>query len=216
MKPLIRLSSRHQGLTMTEVLMAMLVSSIILAATAPILLLSASLRIQNDRAGRAVQLAQSEIDRLQVLVTQGVLQDDEQGKIPPPIPDGEIFNTYSPPTSTVKIRQDLTDPKQALELDTNGDEQPDFLIQLFRDEGIRFDQGSGQDQLAVFRVGVRVYSGVAKNNLGSLETELAAVSFNEGIGQQQTHPIAILYTEMSRSDLKLSLQKYREYLESNQ
>ncbi|MGK7945467.1 MAG: prepilin-type N-terminal cleavage/methylation domain-containing protein [Microcystaceae cyanobacterium] len=216
MKTPIRLHSPNQGLTMTEVLMTMLVTSIILAATAPVLLLAASLRIQNDRAGRAVQLAQGEIDRLQVLVTQGVLKNDERGKIPPPIPDGETFNTYSPPISTVKTRQDITDPKQALELDIDGDEQPDYLIQLFRDNGIRFDQGAGQDQLAVFRVGVRVYSGVAKDNLGALETNLATVNFNSGIGQHQTRPIAIVYTEMSRSDLKLSLQKYREYLESNQ
>jgi hypothetical protein len=62
-------------------------------------------------------------------------------------------------------------------------------------------------------MGVRVYANVASDNLGNLQTEIASLQFATGSKQQSTRPLASIYNEISRSDAKLSMILYDQYLE---
>jgi type II secretory pathway pseudopilin PulG len=203
----------EQGFSLVEAMVGFTIASALLAALAPFLLMTISTRVQNYRAKQAMELAQSQINRIQTLMTQGVPQNQELGKIPPPAPKGVKVAQIGPPTILVTDPAYLDSPTKALEIDYDNDQNPEFIVQMFRDEGVRFDQYSvAQDQLAVFQVGIRVYAGAAKDNLGSLETPLASLNLIQGFGQQKFRPLAVLYTEVSRSDLKPSLQIYADYL----
>jgi hypothetical protein len=118
------------------------------------------------------------------------------------------------PTTTVTSLTALDSPTKALEVDTNNDGQPDYLVQMFRDQGLRFNEGLAENQIAIFRMGIRVYSGLARDNLSNLSTNLASLNLTQGIGQQRVRPLAVLYTEVSVNDLRGSLPRYRDYLAS--
>jgi type II secretory pathway pseudopilin PulG len=188
------------------------IASALLAAIAPLLLVAVGTRVQNYRAEQAMQLAQSHINRIQTLMTQGVVETQETGKIPPATSKWSQTSPVGAPTTVVTKPEDLDSVTKALAIDYDNDQKPEFIVQMFRDEGIRFDSGAAQDELAVFQVGIRVYAGSAKENLGSLQTEAADINLTQSFGQQKFKPLAVLYTEVSRSDLQLSLQKYSEYL----
>nr|MCU0537291.1 hypothetical protein [Hydrococcus sp. Prado102] len=102
---------------------------------------------------------------------------------------------------------------------TQAIEDGDFLIQTFRDPGIseadagNTNSSASNAQIIAFRMGVRVYSKFAKENLGSLETEAVALGMTQSIGQQNKRPLAILYTDFVRGDVTLSLQGYRKFLQ---
>lgn len=206
--PLI-INTSEQGFSLVEITVGFTIASAILAVMAPFLLLTVSTRVQNYRTEQAMQLAQSQINRVQTLMTQGVPKNQELGKIPPAAATGDKVAQVGPPTSLVKKPEELDSPTKALEIDYDNDNNPEFFVQMFRDEGIRFDVEEG---LAVFQIGIRVYAGVAKDNLGSLSTQAASINFIQGLGQQKTQPLAVLYTEVSRSDLKPSLERYQDYL----
>ncbi|GFE67632.1 prepilin-type N-terminal cleavage/methylation domain-containing protein [Chroococcus sp. FPU101] len=206
------LKTSEQGFSLIEAMVGFTIASALLAALAPFLLMTVSTRVQNYRAEQAMQLAQSQINRIQTLMTQGVPQSQELGKIPPPAPTGVKVAQIGPPTTLVTNPVNLDSPTKALAIDYDNDQNPEFIVQMFRDQGMRFAQGVAQDQLAVFQVGIRVYAGAAKDNVGSLETQAASINLSQGLGQQKIRPLAVLYTEVSRSDLQLSLSAYKDYL----
>ncbi|AFY78493.1 MAG: hypothetical protein IGR93_20005 [Hydrococcus sp. C42_A2020_068] len=199
-----------KGLTMMEVLVGILVSSIVVGVFAPVWLTIAATRIQHFRAEQAMNLAQSEIDRAQVNIMRGVKATDTD-KVPPQATSVTNLSDVGRPTATVTSYSALTATK-ALEVDVNNDGKPDFLVQLFRDGGQTFNSGVSQDEFSLFRMGVRVYSIVAKDNLSNLETQRASLGFTQGLKEQATHPLAVLYAEIVRSDTKKSLDEYKEYL----
>jgi type II secretory pathway pseudopilin PulG len=203
----------EQGLSFTEVLVSIMISSIVLALLAPLFLISAAYRLNSLRAEQASAVAQSEIDRVQTLMARGVDKNETLGKLPPSTK--EKLATLTPPKATVGDRNKLTDISKALELDYDDDGKPDFLVQLFRDPGVDFDSGASKDQVAFFKMGVRVYSIAAKDNLANLDTsgELASTLFTN-FQDQIEKPLATINTEIIRGDSKLSLLKYKEYLES--
>jgi type II secretory pathway pseudopilin PulG len=202
----------QQGFSLIEATIGFTIASALLAALAPLLLVAVSTRVQNYRAEQAMQLAQSQINRIQALMTQGVPQTQEVGKIPPAAATGSKVSEVGPPSTLVTEATALDSPTKALAIDYDKDDNPEFIVQMFRDEGIRFAQGVAEDELAVFQVGIRVYAGSAKENLDSLETENASLGLSQGLGEQKIRPLAVLYTEVSRSDLQLSLQNYKDYL----
>ncbi len=201
----------EQGLSLTETLVAMLISSIVVAMLSPVFLLSMASRLQSFRAKQATEVAQSEIDRVQTLMAQGVKQDATVGVLPPVTTN---FSLVNPPTTTVTDRNSLT-KDNALEIDYDNDGVKDYFVQLFRDEGVVFDSGLAKDEVAFFRMGVRVYSIASKDKLGALDSsgKVASISFTN-LEEQTEKPLAILYTEVIRGDSKLSLLKYKEYLET--
>lgn len=204
-------TSSEQGLTLVEALLAILVVTILLSFITPLVFIATATRIQNRRAEQAMELAQGEIDRVQVLMAQGVTVANEDKLPPVPTtapPLGQVDGVGAP--TAVNANPAAT---EARAVDVNGDGDDDFLIQTFRDKGARFDQGAVQGELAVFSMGVRVYANVASDNLGNLQTEIASLQFATGSKQQSTRPLASIYNEISRSDAKLSMILYDQYLE---
>ena len=207
----------EEGFTLVECLLAILVVTVVLSFISPLMILSVASRLQNRRVEQAINIAQSEIDRIQVLMSQGVSIANE-GNLPP-VTVNNVDAVAAPTTtiSTIITRPNqtpyATNTNQVRRLDADGDGDVDFLIQTFRDQGARYAQGIAGGQLAVFRMGVRVYASVAEDNLGSLETDLAGMTFNTDIGDQRNKPLALVYSEVSRSDLDLSLETYRTYID---
>ena len=208
------ITSSQKGLTLVEALAAIVITTVILTAMAPPILLSAATRVQSRKVEQAQAIARQELDRVKTALAQeqGVPQSEEDGIIPP-VGKLPLHKTGAPQTAVTE-RSNLDNSSDALEIDADGDGDNDFLIQLIRDEGIRFSAGAATNQLAVFQMGIRVYDMAAEDNLGtdSLETTPASLQMTKGVGQRTTNPLAVLYTEVSRSDLNLSLQEYREYI----
>lgn len=218
-------SKNHQGFTILECLMAILIVTIILSFISPLIFLTIATRVQNRRVEQAQAIAQSEIDRVQVVMAKGIATTDETANLPPKYDQdnneatrSQIFKLAAPTSlmsGTPNRLADLTYPANATQLkkiDMNDDGRTDFLVQVFRDEGQRYNTGIFNNQLAVFRMGVRVYASPAEANIANLKTGVADVKFVTGLGQQATNPLIVLYTEVSRSDVDLSLDTYRAYL----
>ena len=96
---------------------------------------------------------------------------------------------------------------------------PDFLVQVFRNEGICADGLCSASALPpderrplAFSVGVRVYSAVAVKNGGTepLKKEKASLKGTTATGQAGTRPLAVLYATVAKSDSSTSLNRYRE------
>jgi len=99
---------------------------------------------------------------------------------------------------------------------TNDCSKPDFLVQVFRNEGI-CDNGlcsastlpANERRPLAFSVGVRVYSALA-TKATVLEKEKASLMGTTGTGQAGTRPLAVLYATVAKSDVSTSLNRYRE------
>jgi prepilin-type N-terminal cleavage/methylation domain-containing protein len=222
------LSSRNnEGFTILECLMAILIVTIILSFISPLIFLTIATRVQNRRVEQAMAIAQSEIDRVQVVMAKGLAKTDEAANLPP-VEDkdnseatlSKIYQIAAPNSIMSGDPKKITEiaypanTRQVKKIDINDDGRTDFLVQVFRDEGQRFNTGVFYDQLAVFKMGVRVYASPAEPNVtaGTLRTEVADVKFVTGLGQQATNPLIVLYTEVGRSDVDLSLDTYRAYI----
>lgn len=205
----------EQGLTLIEALAAIVITGVILAALTPPLVFSAATRIQSRKAAQAQGIIRQELDRIRAALSRedGIPATNEDGFVPPESSTNPLNNT-APPNVLVSDRTDLDQPNEALLVDVDGDGKDDFFVQLLRNPGARFDSGIATGQLAVFEMGVRVYDISAQRNLtnNSLTTEPISLQATNGLNQRDTNPIAVAYTEVSRSDLKISLDEYREYI----
>ncbi|MCX5965116.1 MAG: prepilin-type N-terminal cleavage/methylation domain-containing protein [Cyanobacteria bacterium] len=120
-------------------------------------------------------------------------------------------------TAAVPADQQYPAVGQYLPVMTTTDcDKPDFLVQVFRNDGICAD-GLACSASAVpvnerrplaFSVGVRVYSALAKNST-TLLTEKASLTGTTGTGQVGTRPLAVLYATVAKSDDSASLNNYR-------
>ena len=206
----------QQGLTLIESLAAIVITGVILAALAPPLLFSTATRIQSRKAAQAQGIVRQELDRIRAALSRedGIPVANEDGFIPPESSAAPL-NSAAPPNAVVSDRTNLDQPNEALLVDVDGDGRDDFFVQLLRNPGARFDSGIATGQLAVFQMGVRVYDISAERNLtnNSLTTQPISLQATNGLNQRDTNPIAVAYTEVSRSDLEFSLEEYRNYLD---
>lgn len=93
--------------------------------------------------------------------------------------------------------------------------KPDFLVQVFRNDGI-CDNGpcsastlpANERRPLAFSVGVRVYSALATKGT-VLEKEKASLKGTTGTGQAGIRPLAVLYATVAKSDASASLNNYR-------
>jgi type II secretory pathway pseudopilin PulG len=206
-----RRSFSEQGLTLMECLVAILMISAVLVAITPPIFLAVASRVQNRRAAQAIQLAAGEVDRVRVLVEQGVTKDSKEDL--PALGDGTNALDVPAPSSLGGLMSaneacnPVEAPSQVSEarpVDTNGDCEPDFLVQTFRvaeqvdDEGLPI----------IFRMGVRVYS-MSADSFDGLETKQAALQLTTGEGQQTKYPLAAMYTVLGKGDLSSSMEEYR-------
>jgi type II secretory pathway pseudopilin PulG len=202
--------SSAQGLTLLETLVGILVITLVLAASTPPILLATATRIQNKKAEQAMQIAQQELDRVRLMVERGEYINSD---LPPPAYDItsplNIKNVASP--NAVCQYPCIPDgPTEAMD-------RGDFIVQIFRDPGVsdpQVDDREGNDQVIAFRMGVRVYSSAAKDNLlDGLETEVASLQMGNSLEKLGKRPLAALYTDFARGDLTPSLRRYREFLQ---
>jgi type II secretory pathway pseudopilin PulG len=197
----------ERGLTLMECLVAILMISAVMVAITPPIFLTVATRVQNRKAEQAMQLANGEIDQMRVLVEQGLTQEIlEEVPIlkPENAASGTSLTEVPAPASIISGLQSVnascndnpttTGATEAFEQDVDGDCKPDFLVQKFIADPETLER-NGVPVPLIFKMGVRVYSLVAKSNLGSE-------------GQQNLRPLAAMYTVMGKGDLSPSLERY--------
>lgn len=212
--------SYESGLTLIECLVAIVVTALTTATIAPMVVFAVATRVQNQKTEQALQLAQSEIDKVRLVVEQGGdygdrLQDDLQlFRIPNP---ATAIGSVAAPTQFIPSTANVTTATQARMLDIDGDGDDDFAIQLFRTTGIELQPesiGIVNDTPVVFDVGVRVYDARAERNLAAstpLVSDTAGLTFTSGEGDRGTRPLAVLYGQIAQGDRNGSLCQYWEF-----
>jgi prepilin-type N-terminal cleavage/methylation domain-containing protein len=204
-----------QGLTIIECLVAMVIASVVLAFISPPILLSVATRIQNQKAEQSFALAQSEVDRVRALLERGGTYTNDDL---PPFGADDIGTDppFAPPSSGAAgfttVRADMTATK-GLAVDVNQDGTYDFVVQTFRDDGQAVSDTDST--LIAFDMEVRVYAYKALTGGGTLLTKAAPLGFTSGDGSQNTRPLSVIYTRLTRSDSKESFCKYVEELDPN-
>lgn len=207
-----RLSKRgsaEQGLTIMECLVAILLIGLTVAMVTPPLLIATATRVQNRRAEQAIQVAQDEIDRINTLVQQG---EHESRRLP--ISSGKTLKAVGPPSglaSQLKTTRQAgcgsppftgqqIPADKALPVDVDGDCEPEFFMQVFRTEGVsirsELSKRPENRRPAKFDLGVRVYSVLAKDNFGRLNTERAPLTPTNGQGKQASNPLTVVYKQI--------------------
>ena len=217
-----RLLRSASGMTLIEGLVAILIASAVTVLITPPMFLSVATRIQNQRAEQATQLAHGQIDRIRVLMEQGV-KSDAVTQLPADAGTGSLRDVPAP-SSVFGLLQstnyecsdyDKADApevsvSEALPVDINGDCQEDFYLQSFRINQQLSDVGE-EGVPIVFGMGVRVYYRNADIG-GEISTEPASLQLTTGQGQQTQFPLAVIYTSLAQSDLGISRDKYSCYL----
>jgi len=207
--------SSEQGFTLLESLMGIVVIGLVLAVMGPPLLFVAGTRIQHQRAEQAMQLAQSQVDQVRLLMVQG----QNQPLNLPCVTSDSISSTAAPTILTANAVAASTTATC-----TNGGVWSDiqkivsvnsdnFLVQVFRDQGVADTSGN----LIAFRMGVRVYGPqvFTSSNFGkTLQTQSTSLTFTTFPSTQK--PMAVLFTEVSKNDLGISLAKYKTLLDPNE
>jgi len=219
-------------------LVAIIIVSITVVAISPPIFWATGTRVQNRRAEQALSIAQGTIDQVRARVERGgstalelpaIDTTATAGKRPNPAPPAPTAQWTSkqgitPLCNTVSVlqptQQQYPGIGQYLPVKTTTDSdctKPDFLVQVFRNEGI-CDNGlcsastvaaNARKPLA-FSVGVRVYSALAINTTTPLLKEKASLIGTTGTGQVGTRPLAVLYATVARSDSSNSLNRYRD------
>lgn len=254
-------SHSEQGFSLLEALVGILVITLVLVAVTPPIIITMATQVQNRRAEQAMQLAQSEVDRVRTLVAQGNYCDPMTDStcdptIYPtkkPIPKvpatfstpGDITSAPAPTTKLNVLKSNngppLTPPltgggcstytgspvpaDTVLPVDVQGDCNPTFLVQTFRDNLPSSTVAGTIDSITklpkqvvvMFHLGVRVYSAQAIQGSGlsllNNPVSCASLQFTSAIGNQQSQPLAVMYTTIARSDLTFqSLQTYSAFL----
>ena len=211
----------EQGLSLIECLMSIVVIALTGAMMLPPLFVATANRVQNRRAEQALQLAQGEVDRVRALVEQQT-QDDrnlpkvatnvtELSNVPAPGAISSITRSVSTacnsaelPANTVlgfSATPELPAVTEFLNIDLDGkaDCEPEFLMQIFRTEATN-------DQ---FELGVRVYASSADPQNQALKTDEASLKYTTGTGNQNSSPLAVVYTEIKAVNAIQSMCKFQ-------
>lgn len=197
----------EKGLTILECLIAVVVVSVVTASMTPPILVAVATRLQNQRAEQAFQLAQAEIDKVRLMLERG----DYSTADLPPVSATSVRET-SAPEGYVTAPTPITVTK-GLAVDVNQDKTNDFVVQVFRNDGVTINEA---DKRPInFEMGVRVYSYRAfeGSSKPTLQIDPAPLTFTNGEGYQRTRPLSVIYTRLTQSDIKESFQKYKDSLE---
>ena len=184
--------SSELGLTLLEVLIGILIISVVVVASTPSLILGVATRVQARRAEEAFNLAQQQVQQIELLVEQGKYLKDDLPKA------ANITNNQDPkeapaPTSFCSTCTKYSDPTatQLFKLDQDSE----YLVQVFRSPG-KPEITSNDNPPVAFNLGVRVYFQSAQSQLdsgGTLETTRASLNLTSGEGSIRTRPLAVLY-----------------------
>lgn len=220
-----------QGLTLIECLVAIVIVALVASAIAPALVIAAATRVQSQKAEQALQLAQSEIDRVRLLTERGQATDTLPvylAKFPPRSAlANQAVQTMDPPTygAVTKDRTQLT-PTNTLGIKLNStttvsnaaqpcDQNCDFAVQIYRTKGYPDDATKVP---SAFAMGVRVYSyeAVASGSGTALSTLPLSLATTGGEGQRAKKPLAVLYTTIAIGENSTSLCDLITYTADNQ
>jgi prepilin-type N-terminal cleavage/methylation domain-containing protein len=213
------------GFTLIESLVAVIIVGITVVSILPPIFWATATRVQNRRAEQAVQLAQSEIERVRTLVERGSY---EVADLPPvdvarttlgDVPAPSTFKGIRRSTRSGCSVNDAQQPKTVIDViaidsdPKSNDCNPEFMVQVFRSAGTIPVGGTAP---SAFSMGVRVYAAPAFDNLGRLETKAARLRGSSGPGQQGTRPLAVLYGTVVNSRKGDALGVYKKLcLENN-
>ena len=199
-------TANDQGLTLIECLVAIIMVGLVASAIAPALVISVATRVQSQKAEQALELAQSEIDRIRLTVERGQFTADELPLAVEIDNINAISDVAGPNFSSFAERPT---PTQTRPVDINGDGSNNFAIQIFRSEGLALG-----DSPVAFAVGVRVYDfdSVDSDGAGNLLREPASLRIVSGEGERGQRPLAALYTTVAVSEAADSLCNYISYL----
>lgn len=210
-------TSSNAGLTLLESLVAISVIGITVASIGPVILISAASRVQSQRAEQALQLAQGEIDRVRQIVDQGTVQRTA-GATPVEYAAADLLIASTPTAITRSVDAlaptaaavdfDAANYQVARQIDINNDGTFDFAVQAYR---LGDTERSVAGRPVAFEMGVRVYQNDAVTGGGTLGTESARLGPSGGIGDRDRRPLAVLYTEIVKSDERESLCEYFTY-----
>ncbi|MGD1862431.1 MAG: hypothetical protein ACFB0E_20985 [Leptolyngbyaceae cyanobacterium] len=191
--------SNNSGLTLVECVMAIVVVGLTGAAIAPMMVVSVATRVQSQRAEQALELAQSEIDRVRIQFEQNNLNNLPQTVT--------IASNRAPdvngPSST-------TDTASTLRLvDINNDGTNDFVVQSYLVE----KTGAAD----TYEMGVRVYDfdAVANNTSGTMATDEARLGMTDNTGERAEKPISALYTNVALTDNTEPLCNWINYTDAS-
>lgn len=193
-----RSQSAEQGLTLLECIAAIVVMAAVGAAIAPAVVLSVATRVQSQKAEQALQLAQSEVDRIRASVERGefdaVFADTAKNTLPyvPSTGDGtEAVDVTGPTTAVEADAFDQTTEARLIDIDN--DDENDFAVQVYR---TALTQNADSEDLR-FEIGVRVYDTRAfADASGALATTEASIGLTASEGERATQPLAVLYTDL--------------------
>lgn len=194
--------STEDGVTLLECIMAMLVIVVTVTMITPPIFLSVATRVQNQRIEQAMQLAQAELDRVQLTVERGDYTTDDL----PSVTTVADVRQAPAPSGTTDARADAT-VDDAYTVDVNNDGDDDYAVQFFRTEG----ESNASGDVLVFDMGVRVYSMMAFEDGSTRSIEQASALFTAGTGSQSSSPLSVMFTTIARGDSSDSFDAINQY-----
>lgn len=212
-----QLRPQEEGLTLIECLVAIMVIAVTVAAIGPMMVFSVATRVQNQKTEQALQLAQGEIDKVRLVVEQGGDYGKRLADLSLAVAPASVSapSAVAAPTAAfISSTATATAIAQARKIDTDGDGNSDFAIQLFRTKGVELPSqtvGVTEATPVVFNVGVRVYDARAERNLGSLSPVTSSLVFTSGEGNRGRQPLAVLYGQIAQGDRDGSLCQYWQF-----
>lgn len=164
-RPLSSLTDR--GFTLIEVIASILIVGLVFAATTPVLALIVYRRGASERAEIASQLARAEIDRIRAIVDIELVEDPSSFDVDrlPVATTGDLDQVIAPtrippPTDANTLVDEGAYSARLVEV-TSLDRTEEFVVQVFRDQGVDCTNRTTQQPIAgvpcAFNLGVRVY-----------------------------------------------------------
>lgn len=202
-----RLSTSEAGLTLIECVMAIVVLGIVGASIAPMLVISVATRINSQKSEQALQLAQSEVDRIRVLVERG---EGNADVLPPDTGAATAATAVAAPDTLEATLADVDAVTDARQVDLDGDGEADFALQAYTTK--QLVNGDGVPQ--AFDLGVRVYDIRAFDAGQALSTEEASLGLTNNSGDRRRQPLAVLNTTVAYSESGQSFCNYIEFADS--
>ncbi len=190
--------SGDRGLSLLEVLIGIVIISIVVLASTPALILGVATRVQARRAEEAFNLAQQQVQQIELLIEQGEYVISDLPKI------ANITNDQDPslapaPTSFCSSCKKYNDPNLNANQFFKPNGQGDYLVQIFRSPGLPNNPNNNVNPVA-FKLGVRVYFKSAQNQIGNLGTTRAPLTITSAEGSIQRLPLAVRYLSVCQPE----------------
>jgi len=212
----------ESGLSLLEVLIGILIISVVVVASTPALLLGVATRVQARRAEEASNIANQQIEQIQLLLDRGAYDNSD---LPPQLAGindtiQQLSDPSTIPNSFCNSCKNFTEvsnanqlfkvqPKKLNSNEFNSDEY--YLVQVFRSPGVSAVINQ-QSRVVTFNVSARVYFRSAESQINNLGIDKAPLTLTTADGQARTLPLAVLNVQLSRSDRDGSLNDYRNLL----